>query len=276
MKKIQINLTANTPEEKCILTYLEENASEILVEKINSGKKTLQGFFKYASTQARKQAASGANFACVEAKTVFEWAIHYFEEDSIEEEQQTTTSAKPTRTPKQKPVKQAPPTAPVQLQLSFFDTKEDTTPQQTTPIETPFDKHTKLRQEYRDYLILIHENDTCFTYGTDAEYITNKLGLPVTDYNGTAQASFPARALTGFIDTIRDFMNIAVSNGLSVELHHKSTETQTVTETPYTAEPILVDENGEIQENAPTHDFFEARALKQLETILTNEMEVTK
>lgn len=39
---------------------------------------------KYASSEARKLASKGANSACVEDKVVYGWAIHYFEEDSIE------------------------------------------------------------------------------------------------------------------------------------------------------------------------------------------------
>ena len=39
---------------------------------------------KYACEEARKLAEKGANCACVEDSVVFGWAIHYFEEDSIE------------------------------------------------------------------------------------------------------------------------------------------------------------------------------------------------
>jgi hypothetical protein len=39
---------------------------------------------KYANEEARKLAAKGATSACVEDKIVYGWAMHYFEEDSIE------------------------------------------------------------------------------------------------------------------------------------------------------------------------------------------------
>ena len=39
---------------------------------------------QYANEEARKLAQQEANYACIEDKTVFGWAIHYFEEDSIE------------------------------------------------------------------------------------------------------------------------------------------------------------------------------------------------
>ena len=38
----------------------------------------------YAAEEARKQAGTNARSACVESSIVFGWAIHYFDEDSIE------------------------------------------------------------------------------------------------------------------------------------------------------------------------------------------------
>ena len=93
---MKLNLETKTKEQELVKAYLEENASETLAEKINNGvpfqkdgktlinKKTLDGFFRYASDEARKLASKGANSACMEDKVVYGWAIHYFEEDSIE------------------------------------------------------------------------------------------------------------------------------------------------------------------------------------------------
>ncbi len=93
----QLNLTANGKSQERILAYLKENVSDILANKINNGvqiekdgyklinKKTLDGFMKYACDEAKKLAEKGANSACVEDSVVYGWAIHYFEEDSIEE-----------------------------------------------------------------------------------------------------------------------------------------------------------------------------------------------
>ena len=93
---MKLNLTTYNKEQELILNYLENNASEILADKINNGskiikdnkelvnKKDLDGFMKYASEEARKQAEQGANCACIEDKIVYGWAIHYFEEDAIE------------------------------------------------------------------------------------------------------------------------------------------------------------------------------------------------
>ena len=93
---MKLNLEAKTPAERKIKAYLEANASEILADKINNGvhiqkdgrmllnKKTLNGFLKFACDEAKKQAEKGASCACIEDDVAFGWAVHYFEEDSIE------------------------------------------------------------------------------------------------------------------------------------------------------------------------------------------------
>ena len=93
---MELNLKANTPSEQKILEYLQNNASETLAEKINNGtpfekdgeplinKKTLAGFMKYACEEARKTVESGSSSACIEDSVVYGWAVHYFEEESIE------------------------------------------------------------------------------------------------------------------------------------------------------------------------------------------------
>ena len=78
-----LKLEAKNESEKRVLEYLETNASEVLREKINAGNKTLKGFFRYASEEARRAAVNGC--ACIEDKVVYGWAVHYFEEDEIKE-----------------------------------------------------------------------------------------------------------------------------------------------------------------------------------------------
>lgn len=85
-----------TKEQELLKAYLEENASETLIEKINNGveivkdgktlisKKTLDTFMSYATEQAKKQAEQGAKCAMVEDAIVFGWLMHYFQEDTIE------------------------------------------------------------------------------------------------------------------------------------------------------------------------------------------------
>lgn len=93
---VKLNLEAKDKPQERIKAYLESNASEILADKINNGtlfekdgkqlinRKELDGFMKYACEEARKQAAKDVNSACIEDDVVYGWAIHYFEEDSIE------------------------------------------------------------------------------------------------------------------------------------------------------------------------------------------------
>lgn len=90
-----LNLKANNEPQNRIKEYLEKSASDVLADKINFGtevekdgktlinKKTLDGFMRYATEEARKIAEKGSQYACVDDATVFGWAIHYFEEESI-------------------------------------------------------------------------------------------------------------------------------------------------------------------------------------------------
>lgn len=97
----KLNLTASNDYEEIVKKYLEENASESLIEKINNGSKTLSGFFEYAKNGAHKRAVN--NYACIADKEVFGWAIHYFEEDSIKEGQSNNKPAAEKK-PQAKPV----------------------------------------------------------------------------------------------------------------------------------------------------------------------------
>jgi hypothetical protein len=80
----RIKLKVEEGNQKRIWDYLEANASDVLVEKINAGHKTMKGCWKYITGEAQKQAVSGC--ACIDDDTVFGWGIHYFEEDEIKED----------------------------------------------------------------------------------------------------------------------------------------------------------------------------------------------
>lgn len=123
---MELNLTANNRNEELVLEYLKNTVTDILAEKINTGKKTLSGCWNFIVGEAKKKAVQGC--ACIEDKEVFGWAVHYFEEDSIEECKsapavKTTTTAKPKAEKKTIPV--AEPKAPAkkqeQGQMSIFD-----------------------------------------------------------------------------------------------------------------------------------------------------------
>lgn len=92
---MELNLTAQNKQEELVLKYLQDNASDVLANKINNGtlfekdgknlinKKTLSDFMKYACNEAKSLAEKGATSACIDDQTVYGWAIHFFEEDSI-------------------------------------------------------------------------------------------------------------------------------------------------------------------------------------------------
>lgn len=135
---MKLNLETKTKEQELIKQYLEENASQTLADKINNGvpaekdgkplisRKNLDGFFSFASEEARKLVDSGARSACVEDKTVYSWAIHYFEEDSILGTLYYMDGAEYKPAPKAKTTT-AKPIAPIvtkkeeKPQMSFFD-----------------------------------------------------------------------------------------------------------------------------------------------------------
>ena len=134
---MDLNLIANDAAEQRIKEYLEANASEELARKINEGvpvekdgktliqKKTLQGFIRYATGEARKTAEKGASGAFVNDETVYGWAIHYFEEDSIEGElfnEDGTAYVKPRPKVETKPYT---PPAPKPKEPTLFDLIEE-------------------------------------------------------------------------------------------------------------------------------------------------------
>ena len=92
----KLNLATKNEEQERIKAYLEENASETLITKINNGieivkdnklvvnKKDLDGFMNFAYEEASKLNTNKNRVLAISKDTVFGWAIHYFEEGSIE------------------------------------------------------------------------------------------------------------------------------------------------------------------------------------------------
>ena len=142
-----LNLNATSEPTKRIKEYLEQSASDMLADKINNGvqvekdgqtlinKKTLDGFMKFATEEARKIAEKGSMCACVDDTTVFGWAVHYFEEESIIEKlynpdgteyvppKATTPKKKPEvkKTTPKKAVEQPKKMVSFESQMSLFD-----------------------------------------------------------------------------------------------------------------------------------------------------------
>ena len=180
---IKLNLTPQNKQEELILNYLQNNASESLADKINNGtpfekdghpllnKKTLSGFMKYACDEARQLAEKGANSACIDDVTVYGWAIHYFEEDSIEgtlytiDGEEYKSAPKKVATTKPVTVKPQPP-KPQNLQFSIFDKIDDTevkdTKTDTLTAETDTnDDETDMpsEEEMQEILAQVHEEE---------------------------------------------------------------------------------------------------------------------
>ena len=219
---MELNLKANTPSEQKILEYLQNNASETLAEKINNGtpfekdgnpllnKKTLSGFMKYACDEARNLAEKGANSACIDDATVYGWAVHYFEEESIEgtlytldgEEYKPAVKAenaqKSTYTPTSAPKQQ-------NQQASLFDIisqennvanttkqeqpafrKKEESLKETPKIEIKqtlspvYTEYKTLKEKYSDYVIAYRLGDFYEILGKDAVTIASELDLTLT------------------------------------------------------------------------------------------------
>lgn len=237
---MRLNLETKTKEQELIKAYLEENASETLVEKINNGtpfekdgksfinKKTLDGFMKYASSEARKLASKGANSACVEDKVVYGWAIHYFEEDSIEGTlfNEDGTEYKPT--PKSPPaqVRKVEPKKPEQRQASLFDFMEEPKsepevndennddeeqPSQEEideilseiaeeekakvetqkPVSPLWQQYQDLQKKYPDRILLYRLGDFYEIFGDNAVILSNELGLTLTGRDFGLESRIP-------------------------------------------------------------------------------------
>ena len=224
---MKLNLQATTKEEQKVKAYLEANASEVLAEKINSGvriqkdgktlinKKTLAGFMRYACDEAKKQAEKGASSACIDDDTVYGWAMHYFEEDSIEgtlynEDGTEYKAPMPKVTAKAPAVKSVPPKPQPKPQMSMFDlldakpeepaaeepddepTDEDyaevaevlveeekTKPSKRTA-SPMYQKYLDVQEKYPQAVIAMRLGDFYEVFGKNAEMLADELHLTLT------------------------------------------------------------------------------------------------
>ena len=233
---IKLNLTPQNKQEELILNYLQNNASETLADKINNGtpfekdgnpllnKKTLSGFMKYACDEARNLAEKGANSACIDDATVYGWAIHYFEEESIEGTLYTIDGAeyKPTvKRIESNAVKAKPePKKQENVQFSFFDnlteqevkehetdntsvdTEENEVIEQNrndeqtpvasdTPNGTFFEKYQAMQQQNPAYVIAYRLGDFYEILGDKAVEIAREIDLTLTSRDCGLQERVP-------------------------------------------------------------------------------------
>ena len=261
---MKLNLETNSREQELVKAYLEENASETLAEKINNGtpfekdektlinKKTLDGFMKYASDEARKLASKGANSACVEDKVVYGWAIHYFEEDSIEGTlfNADGTEYKPAPKPTPAQVRKVEAKKPEQRQATLFDfmeteksepeangDDEDAQPSQEEIDEilaeiaeeetkkatqkklSPFyEKYLEIEHSYPDYVVAYRLGDFYEVFGEKAVRISEECNLTLTGRdvgleNRIPMVGFPYHAAELYFDKIqRNHRLVAVNS----------------------------------------------------------------
>lgn len=227
---IKLNLTPQNKQEELILNYLQNNASETLADKINNGtqfekngnpllnKKTLSGFMKYACDEARNLAEKGANSACIDDATVYGWAIHYFEEESIEGTLYTIDGAEYKPAPKKSVnIKPATPKSQPQkqqsLQFSLFDKFDENdvkaptndclsvqsaemtvdTKEEPTSVKTPtkpvveenkgndmYQKYMSYQAEYKTAIVAYRLGDFYEVFGDNAVTLGNELSLTIT------------------------------------------------------------------------------------------------
>lgn len=213
---VTLSLNATTPEEQIVLQHLIPQANDELAEKINNGvriqkdgktlinKKDLTTFMQYAEEQARKQLAEnqrkGAQAVCVQGGDIMNWAIHYFEEDSIEGKlynedgtefmptpakcRKVETSTKPTV---------IPPEPEPKPQLNIFDMlSKDEKAQNNTPIkaepENPepkkgsatYQHYLSIKKKFNDCVIFYRLGDFYEMYGDDAIMAAKELNLTLT------------------------------------------------------------------------------------------------
>lgn len=237
---MELNLTTQNKQEELVLKYLQDNASETLADKINTGtpfekdgkpllsKKTLAGFMKYACDEARKLAEKGATSACIDDQTVYGWAIHFFEEESIEGTLYTIdgTEYKPTvkRVESNAVKAKLEPKKQENVQFSFFDNlseqevkehetdnssvdtdknevieqngnDEQTPVVSNTPNGTFFEKYQALQQQNPAYVIAYRLGDFYEILGDKAVAIAREIDLTLTSRDCGLQERVP---LVGF------------------------------------------------------------------------------
>ena len=233
---MELNLTAQNKQEELVLKYLQDNASDVLTNKINNGtpfeknghsltnKKTLAGFMRFACDEARKLAEKGANSTFIDDQTVYGWAIHFFEEDSIEGTLYTIDGAeyKPTvKRVESNAVKAKPePKKQENVQFSFFDNMteqevkehetdnssvdtdkneviEQTENYEQTPVarntqnETFFEKYQALQQQNPAYVIAYRLGDFYEILGDKAVAIAREIDLTLTSRDCGLQERVP-------------------------------------------------------------------------------------
>lgn len=292
---MKLNLQATTKEEQKVKAYLEANASEVLAEKINGGariqkdgkmlinKKMLAGFMKYACGEAKKQAEKGAQSACIDDDTVYGWAVHYFEEDSIEgtlynEDGTEYKAPMPKVTAKAPAVKSVPPKPQPKPQMSMFDlldakpeepvaeepddepTDEDYAeaaeqlaeeekrkpPERT--VSPMYQKYLDVQEKYPHAVVAMRLGDFYEVFGKNAEVLANELPLTLTGRDCGLESRVP---MVGFPYHASDvYFGKILSNGHTLVVIENDDEVR-----EFPAEQNVDLETGEILSEEEMREF---------------------
>ena len=292
---MKLNLQATTKEERKVKAYLEANASEVLAEKINNGvkiqkdgktllnKKTLAGFLKFACDEAKKQAEKGASSACIDDDTVYGWAVHYFEEDSIEgtlynEDGTEYKASVPKVTTKTPTVKYTPPKPQPKPQMSMFDlldekpeepaaeepddeptdedyaeaaeqlAEEETVKPPQRTVSPMYQKYLDVQEKYPHAVVTTRLGDFYEVFGKNAEMLASELPLTLTGRDCGLESRVP---MVGFPYHASDmYFGKILSNGHTLVVIENDDE---VRELP--AEQNVDLETGEILSEEEMREF---------------------
>lgn len=106
-----------SPAEQRVKDYLDQYAAQdaVFAIKYMTSGKTLNGCINYITKQAKEAAKSGRTYFADDAE-VFGWCVHYFDEDSLNEEKsapaaKVTTSNSPDDDTDETPISTAAPAA---------------------------------------------------------------------------------------------------------------------------------------------------------------------
>lgn len=311
----ELNLSANTPIEQKILDYIEQNASETLIDKINNGtpfvkngkplvnKKTLSGFMKYAAEEARKISEKGAAYACIDDSVVYGWAIHYFEEDSIEGTLFNPDGTEYTTAVKKPVIASVTPTKPKNNQPSLFDmlsketdaspstdepTEEDITEAQAALNEDAptveeicdrvnkamsekhspsplYSRYKELEKEYPENILALRVGDFYEVFGNNAVKLAKELDLTLT----SREVGLPERVpMIGFpYHAAKKYFSQIIALGYKISV------CEGLKESPKEQPAQNIDyETGEILSDYPT---TETPLVETLRAVLGDSFEVT-
>ena len=313
---ITLNLKTKNGSQCRIKEYLEQHANPALAEKINNGariekegntlinKKDLDGFWAYA---CRKSRENGDDYT--ENETVFEWAMYYFNEDTIEGTlyNENGTKYKPIKNvtvPVPAPVVQEKP-KPKKAQISLFDMMEtddketiDETPDEEAETDIKIDKETGeviepvkdkktvpfqqlsplyqkyigFQRQYPQAVIAYRLGDFFEVFGDNAVMLANELMLTLTGRDCGLEERVP---MVGFPYHASDnyFKKIAEKRQLVVVESNEATLYRITKEEPKVVEIDETDES-EFTDMKERTKAFESSALCKLIEIFGDELTI--